>query len=381
MEESKQKHKRAGRVIVLALLGLGGVAFNLWVSQGIRSGRNVDFDDFYAAGKLAGTGHLYDWNAIQALEREHHSSNMLPFGRIPIFALAFKPLSALPYVWASVLWMGASLAAMLGFVALWPGPNRMRNFVLICWSFPAAMCLALGQDTLLFLSFAVLGLWLLGKKFPFTAGLALSLCVAKPHLALLLPIWLIATARWRAIAGGVTGGFIAALISFSIEGLDWPKQMLQSLPNLATAPLNMPNLRGLVALVGGGTALEIALASVVGVAFWGISRFADPPTGAALALAGGLLLSHHAYAYDAVLLFPALLLSCDHASRQWLRRWGLLLFTPFPYLVLLTPTAWPAHLVLTGYTFAWFACEVFRQRFGSCVALDRSAEVAYGHGE
>lgn len=355
------------RWIALAAIAaaIAGIAFNFSLTRTTRFGRNVDFDTFYAAGKLAGTGRLYDWEAIQALERQNRAANPLPFGRIPAVALAFKPISALPYEWAEELWLGIGIAALGGFVALWPLSGRRRAAMAVCWSFPAAMVLAFGQDTTMFLFFVALGLWLLIREQRFAAGVVLSLCVIKPHLALLVPVWLIATRKWKALWGGAAGGAATLLVSFAVEGLDWPKRFLAAAPELADAPLKMPNVRGLLALAGAGVKPEIALAVLIAVAVWHVSRHVDLATGAALALAGGLAVSHHAYTYDAVLLLPALLVTWERDRRGWLRAWALLLFTPIPYLLLLAEKAWPAQLALTGFMLSLLGAEVYRARSGN----------------
>ncbi|HEY1241849.1 MAG TPA: glycosyltransferase family 87 protein [Bryobacteraceae bacterium] len=367
MANAKGSQRGARRVVTLAMVAaaLAGIAFNFSLTRTTRFGRNVDFDTFYAAGKLAGTGRLYDWDAIQALERQNRASNPLPFGRIPAVAFAFKPLSALPYKWAEALWLGIGIAALGGFVALWPLAGRLRAAAAVCWSFPAAMVLAFGQDTTLFLFFVALGVWLLIREKEVAAGVVLSLCVIKPHLALLVPIWLIATRKWKTIGGGLGGGIAILAVSFAVEGIDWPKRFLAAAPGLADAPLKMPNMRGLLALVGSGMRLEVALALLLAGAVWYLSRHVDLTTAAALALAGGLAVSHHAYTYDAVLLLPLLLVTWERDGRAWLRLWTLLLFTPIPYLLLLAEKAWPAQLALMGYILVLLGAEVYRVGRGS----------------
>jgi hypothetical protein len=179
------------RALALICLALAGIAFNGWLAVSNSSTWNVDFNQFYVAGKLAGTGHLYDWTAIKSLEPEQNRK-AIPFIRIPAFALAFKPLSSMPYSLARALWLCAGIAALAGFAVLWPFSRRRWACVAICWSAPAAMCLAFGQDTVLFLLFAALGLRLLLRGRDFWAGVAFSMCAAKPHLALLLPVVLAA---------------------------------------------------------------------------------------------------------------------------------------------------------------------------------------------
>ncbi len=317
---------------------------------------DVDFNQYYSAGKLVGTGHLYDWDSIRSLELERNV-RAVPFGRIPAFAIAFKPLSALPYPVARALWLCCSIAALAGFVYLWPFNSRAWALVAICWSAPVAMCLALGQHSILFLFFVALGIRLLIGGHDLWAGFAFSACIAKPHLALLLPVFLIARLKWKALLAGAVGCTASILLSFAAEGKDWPTRLLTlaSMPDFDPAPGRMPNLRGLLSLFGGGLAAEVALGLVVVAAVWLLCRSKPLSTAGAIVLAGGLLLGHHAYFYDALLLLPALLLPFQAPHPEWMRKWALFLLSPVPYLFLLTNLGILGHIAITGYTLVLIA--------------------------
>jgi alpha-1,2-mannosyltransferase len=349
--------------LLLIGCGLAGLAFNLLLALANSRTWDVDFNQYYAAGKLVGSGRLYDWDSIRPLELERNAK-AVPFGRIPAFALAFKPLSALPYPVARLLWLSAGMAALAGFVCLWPFSSRAWVWVVLCWSAPAAMCLAYGQDSVLFLFFVALGLRLLLGGHDFCAGLAFSVCAAKPHLALLIPVFLAARLKWRSLLGGVAGGAIILALSFAAEGKDWPHRLLTlaQTPEFDPAAGRMPNLRGLLSFTGGGLAAEAALGLAVVAAVWFLSRKQPLWAVGALVPAGGLLLSHHAYFYDALLLLPVLLLPYRVPAPEWMRRWALVLFTPLPYLLLLTNAGVLGHLAISGYTLAAIAVAVWRGR-------------------
>ena len=253
--------------------------------------------------------------------------------------------------------MGMIYGILSTFVVWWPAPRRDWLAVAVVWSAPAAMALALGQDSMWFLLAVAVGLrWLLAGR-DFWAGVALSLCLAKPHLALLLPLILAAHGKWKTILGGLAGGIASIFVSFAVEGRDWPSRLLALArrPDFDPAPDRMPNLRGLMTVLDGGLTLEIALALVVAFLVWFLSRRLPIPHAMALALAGGLLISHHAYFYDCVLLLPALLLPFESPLPEWMRRWALVLLTPIPYLFLLRNASWPGHLAITGYTLVLLA--------------------------
>jgi hypothetical protein len=368
------------RNLAVICLALVGVIAMLGMALANSSTWGVDFNQYYAAGKLAGTGHLYDWDAIRPLELERNSK-AVPYGRFPVFAFAFKPLSSLPYGLARVLWLCIGIAALACFVAMWPLSRRSWACVAICWSGPVAMCLAFGQDSVLFLFFVALGLRLLTRGRDFWAGVALSVCASKPHLAVLLPVVLVATQKWRALLGGIAGGVALMLVSFAVEGPPWPDRLL-SLMRLADfdpAGNRMPNTRGLLSFFGESRSAETALTLVVVAAVWWLSSRLQLRSVFTLALACGLLVSHHAYFYDALLMLPALLLPFEEPHPEWLRKWALVLFTPVPYLLLLTKADLPGHLAVSGYTVALMGAmgyALWRGNPGTRIALGIRDETA-----
>ncbi len=361
--------------LTLIGLALAGLVVNGTLALLNRGSWNADFNQYYAAGKLVGTGRLYDWNSLRALELEH-AARTVTFTRIPAFALAFRPLTWLPWTAARAIWFGFGIAALAGFVWLWPGIKRGWACVVVLWSMPVAFCLATGQDSVLFLFFFALGLRLLVDGRDWWAGFAFSLCIVKPHLALLVPVLLIAQMRWKAIVSGAAGVMASIGACFlSGEGNDWPRRLLTLTSRIdghplvsgiqaanfppAEAPERMPNLRGLLWFFGGGIAVEIAVGLTVVVAVWFISRKRRLPVSGTIALAGGLLLSHHAYIYDALLLLPALILPFLMPAPELLRKCAAVLATPMAYvLTLANGSIWPVmigQMAISGYVLVLIA--------------------------
>jgi len=126
------------RKLAYSCVALTGLATMMLLTVANRDTWSVDFNQFYVAGSLAGTGHLYDWNAVRAMELKR--TNATPFIRLPVFAFAMKAFSALPYSLARVLFLCLEIAALLGFIALWPFSKRTFAFAAVCWSVPVAMC-------------------------------------------------------------------------------------------------------------------------------------------------------------------------------------------------------------------------------------------------
>ena len=357
-----------------------GLCVCLWI--GIRlPERGADFNQFYSASKLAGTGQMYDWDRLQRLELRH-GSHPIPFGRLPVYAVLFKPLTVLPHSYARVVWLVINAAALIGFVMLWPGGRRPDGIMMLCWSCPAAVLLSTGQDTGLFLFFIALGLRLLESQRGLAAGLVFSLCAAKFHLALGIPIFLLARRRWGALAGGAAGGLLQLAISFTAEGRDWPARLwrLSSISDFSPSPAKMPNLLGLTHALPYGGVAQALLAVLVLVAVWIVSRRPGLRVGATAAVLGGLMVGPHAYVYDAILLLPACAFACRIPAVKVLRYGALLLCVPIPYLLLMQEHGlWAlAQIAINGFSLSLLgllAFHGFRRYSGSSARPPSPARV------
>src|SRR5579859_199138 len=211
--------------LAVAIACLSGALAYAYIERTMRGNEGADFNQFRAAATLAGTGRLYDYDSIRAAERPFHQ-RLIPFGRLPFYAVVFKPIALLPYGWGRVAWWIITVLSMAGFAWLWP--LKPRFFVVaLFWSCSLWMLLNYGQDTALFMFMALAGLQLLVMKRDFAAGLVLSLCASKFHLALAIPLFLAANRRWRALAGGAIGGLVILGVSFLAEGPDWVAHLIE----------------------------------------------------------------------------------------------------------------------------------------------------------
>ena len=156
-----------------------------------------------------------------------------------------------------------------------------------------------------------------------------------------------------ALAGGLAGGLVQLAISFVAEGREWPARLLQlsSISDFSPSPSKMPNLLGLTHGLPYGGGVEAVLALLALAAVWVISRRSALTIGATAAVIGGLLVSHHAYVYDAVLLLPACALVLRLPAPKALRYGALLLCVPIPYVLLMQEHgAWVvAQLSINGF--------------------------------
>jgi hypothetical protein len=350
---------QAAFLLLLPVLTVGAAVASL----AMQGARPADFNQFYSASKLVGTGKLYDWESIHG-EQAKRMETTLGFGRLPAFAFLFKSVGWLPFGVGRALWLLAGLGAIVAAAWMWPA-GTVKHFVwFVSWSLPAIYCLAIGQDTVLFLFFAVLAFRLMESGRGFAGGLALGACLAKFHLGLGIAVFLLARRRWGAILGA--GCAAAALVagSFALEGPGWPAGLWSVMknPEFTPAPYKMPTFAGLAHGLPAAAVVEGALGiALLGLA-WRAARGNAPAAEAyALALASGLAVSHHAYMYDAVVLLPLLASAAAGQEWKWLRVAAVALSTPLYFIALLAgPATAPfAHAFLGVFYFgaAWAAAR------------------------
>ena len=304
---------RARPGLFLAWGVLCAAGFALFLGPAITAlGGGWDFLPVYTGAKLAGTPDLYNAAAQERTQAllPHPTTFSLPFMRLPFVAALTWPLAMLPYDAAHTVWMALRLAAVAGFVLLWPHSPRPLTTLACAWFVPLAGAIANGQDSPFLL------LWIaaaerIRERAPFSAGLLLSLCLAKFHLFLLLPVFLWIHRR-RVVAGFTAGCAALGLISFAVSGPAWPRAYLAilKLPQANPAVGAMPNLHGLNLAMPFETALSVG---VFAAATFGIRRLSDRPAFFVM-LVAGILLSYHAYFADLTLLLPALLVLAPHRA-------------------------------------------------------------------
>ena len=317
------------------------------------SGRN-DFLSLYAGARLAGTPDLYNPAAIRDVQARSigEAGESLQFSRLPYYALILKPLSWLPYRTAYLVWVCFSSAFAVGFAALWPD-DRKTIALLCCSSLPAVVSLLNGQDVSLLLIVAAAAVWLLRRGNSFAAGLVLALMASKYHLAILVPLVILAQRRWRMAAGAASALAVLLAGSFIVAGARWPWQYYVLLTSSPIHPgtAHMPNLHGLLGALRFGVYGEAAAALLLGVLVirtaLRVPSFEWP---FALALAAGILVSFHGYLADCALLLPALVLTVSHSAPQSVRLPALALASPVPWFLLQLPAPLPAvtQLLIVG---------------------------------
>ena len=221
----------------LILLGICTVAMAGWVivSDGLTdlNGKPIgtDFSSFYAAGSMALEGHAanaYDMAAHYARQQQIFGARTPYYAWFypPFLLFVAAPLALLPYPAALVIWQAATLAFYVGVIGAILQPIRQSRpdlgylWVLLALAFPAVFInLGHGQNGLL--TAALLGAALLTlARQPLLSGTLFGLLAYKPQFALVIPIALLASNRWRAIAAAaatIVALFVLSVAAFGTE--------------------------------------------------------------------------------------------------------------------------------------------------------------------
>jgi hypothetical protein len=237
----------------------------------------------------------------------------------PLAALLLRPvawlsLQASADVFEIILVIALALAAACAMRLLQSEPMAVRRLaaLLTVVAGPAGYSLLLGQWAPLLLCVA-LGAALLAPRRAFLAGLLLSLLLVKPQVVWLLPPVLLPAARWRLLAGLVTGGAIIGIGSLALVGLSGLGDYIQILTNSSLSGANSLSVGQTLATVTGGRG-DLIIVAALGVALalvtWRFRRplAADPRLAIAWGLAVSICLAPHANDQDFLVLGLAALL-------------------------------------------------------------------------
>jgi alpha-1,2-mannosyltransferase len=285
-----------------------------------RNGKPIgtDFSNVWAAGNLVLRGEPaapYDLARQQAAEIDAFQGRSVAiFGwhYPPLFLFVAAGLAFLPYGWALMVWTALTLPAYLGTIR---AILSRQETVLVALAFPAVF-VNLGHGQNGFLTAALLGggLVLLDAR-PVMAGVLMGLLAYKPQFALLIPLVLLATGRWRVIAAAAVTVVCACAATLVVFGPQVWQAFASSTAFTRTVVLEEGNIGwekiqsifSAVRMLGGGieeayaaqAALTLAVAASL-VWLWR-SRAACELKAAALAC-GSLLATPYMLDYDFVVL-------------------------------------------------------------------------------
>jgi hypothetical protein len=266
-----------------------------------------------------GASVLYNAQGLHAaqvgLGMPRHARNPFPFP--PTFLLVLWPLGALPYLWASAMWMLTTLGLYLAAVS-WRTPSWRLTALLAAVVPTSLITLSWGQSGFLSAALMIGGMRLAWSR-PLLGGILLGVLTCKPQLGLLVPVALAAAGLWSCMLAAALTTMALILVTSAAFGWTIWLIWLKSVPGYAQLYLNAigydrisptvtANLQKLGApawlTADGQIVAGIAAAAVVWWSFRHRSREA-----ALLTLcAATFLATPHALLYDLTMLGGAILL-------------------------------------------------------------------------
>jgi hypothetical protein len=292
-------------------------------------------NDFLTAYSAAGAADPYAPAQVRAARPAAFAdleAGARPYLRLPVHALALKPLRALPYPTAYQIYQVVMLWCMAGFVCWWLPGKRVYTLALTALSLPLFFGFMRGSDVPVALAAFAGCAFAARHKQPFLAGLSLSLGAFCPPALLAAPLVVFARRSWILGIGLFTGLITLGLASFSRGGPEWPARFLEAWNTSAPDTALMPNLAGLAAWLNLDPLAAVAGALALAIAVFAISRRESLTVSLGCALGAGLLIVPTAYLEDVALLLPAALALVAEKQSKAVRIGAILLLTPLGLL-------------------------------------------------
>lgn len=285
----------------------------------------LDFVNYWTGGRMALNGEagvLYDVAAYNELLRRLFApaSEVMLFSYPPSILPLLAPLGLLPYLVAYPLWLALGTAAFFA-AALGRWPEREDLWLVVALAISPILWVNLVFGHLgLFLAALFVGALRLLPERPVAAGIMIGLITVKPQLGPLLPLVLVLTGAWRALAAATLTALLLAGFSIALYGVSpwqawWSGSaqvhiaFLSDLRSFFVAQMTTPfiALRFLGASVEAALALQALVAALVVAATWAVLRSAASwPLKATLVAFGSVLISPYVLAYDLAIPLAAL---------------------------------------------------------------------------
>jgi alpha-1,2-mannosyltransferase len=324
----------------LLVASLAGIGFLLATADGLNDyqGRplGTDFSDIYAGGT-----YVLDGTPALAFDppRQHAREQAIFGPATPFYGWCYPPfllfvaaaLALMPYLGALAAWQGATLLMYLGM--LWgllrsvkarPGDGagalaRDPLWLLLAVAAPAVF-VNLGHGHNGFLTATLIGLALVSlDRRPILAGVLFGLLSYKPQFGVMIPLVLIASARWRAFTSAAATVLALVAVTTLAFGTDIWQAFLDSLPftrevvleQAGTGWYKLQTVFAWVRMWGGSVPFAYTIQGAVTVGLAGAlawlwrSGAAFPLKAAALIIAS-ILATPYSLDYDLVALAPAI---------------------------------------------------------------------------
>ena len=349
-----------------------------------------DFVVFWSASQLASTGRvgdIFDYKKFHQAQTEFLGKEfqMRIWHYPPFFLFYVYPLSWLPYVSAYVGWMVFTFALLIATVA-WN--TRWLVLILALGLAPASFVNILnGQNGFLTAALFVGGM-LCATRFPVLAGIQIGLLSYKPHLGLLLPVFLLAGRYWKVLLSACSTIVLLVVSSLLVHGPRiWELYLTETMRNSGILleevggflTYMMPTLFMAGRIIGLNQTMNYGIQIVVALlvmtaTYWAIRRTQDPILQLAVVSVATFLASPYAYNYDMTLVSASIGLL---VVQLWDRGFslaegtllGLLWFLPIG-VILLNALQFPLGPVIIGLGF------IFLLRLGKRLEHHQGSDVS-----
>ena len=310
---SPSKQRVYVRVVLVALAVILVLKTYWFFRWGFGHGRAVaDFAAFHIVAQRVWLGDLdltYRFEIFMKMQAETSAgaSGFMPWTYPPQFDLLLAPLAFLPVAAAYCLFTTATLGLYLTILRRIACNGFAQVLVLL---FPAmAITIGCGQNG--FLTGALIGLVCINvQKRQVLAGLALGAMVIKPHLAIAVGVYLLATRRWAAIATAAIVVLASSLLCALVFGPQIWTAWLGSIKE--SASFLEQGLYPLYRMISAYAALYQAGAPASGAFFGqlvvaslglvaialGITRGTSPSFALGISAMASVMISPYAYDYD-----------------------------------------------------------------------------------
>lgn len=303
---------RRGRT---ALLGVA-LAFVLFPLTPAIDVINSDWPAFATGARLIvqDPGHLYDLAVQSRVESEVTGGRVLVtlgiHGILPFLAPAWVALLAVPFELLGTdlggrMWILCGLVCLAGGLYLSIRPRPPSGALPAFASVPTAVMMLNAQlDGFVVLGLgAAIALW----SRPYISGFALGLTLMKPQLVLPLGVALLATRKWKVLAGWIGAGILLLGATAALNPrwlVDWLDQTRGTVAP-GSREVDLPHLATLLPGSLQTPALVIVSLLAIGLVLL-LARRRSFPEAAAVVIAGGVLAAPHALPADLVLVGMAL---------------------------------------------------------------------------
>jgi len=320
----RQVWPAAGLLVGVILIGFDlVVAAPPYVSQ--YAVRN-DFRLAYAAatvGIQSGYGHLYDLAAQKlAIEALGAGFNPQPFISPPPLAWLATPLLVLPFQAALVIWTALLLAALAWTWFLLAPAGRITkpaHLALLLGVFPVAFGVMVGQPGAWVAAAVATAWWLTRHDRPVWAGVALSLIVLKPQLALLVPLCLLVSGHARTFGAWLVATLFIGLVALALLGPEGLARYRDVLAQTQTPAWDITRRYSISGPLGLGpilTVTQVAVVTLALLAAWRRRR-GGPELPMAAGIVGSLLATPYLGFQDFLMLIVAGWLVLRAGATTW----------------------------------------------------------------